>query len=174
MRGGLSGAWNSQGHFVPSRLFLRAPAGARPQIYVCCAVCVCACTRGCVWDRHSCCRGLYKCKEAVSVCFIRRTTDESQVEKSTAVCVCVFVCACALTCAPKEETKNGESRGRAEACIMLKQPSTPPLCPAPSPHRLNAGLVSNHVEREGSFKGSLSTTARMRFIYPYVEATRPV
>lgn len=43
-------------------------------------VCVCVSVCVCVWDKHSCCRGLYKCKEAVSVCFIRHTTDEGQVE----------------------------------------------------------------------------------------------
>lgn len=60
------------------------------------------------WDRHSCCRGLYKCKEAVSVCFIRRTTDEGQVEKSTAVC----------GAQKKLETKI-ESRAKAHPALPL-------------------------------------------------------
>jgi len=71
------------------------------------------------WDRHSCCRGLYKCKEAVSVCFIRRTTDEGQVEKSTAVC----------GAQKKLETKI-ENRAKAHRALPL----TP--SPAPSPPAL--------------------------------------
>lgn len=48
---------------------------------VCVSACWCARVYVCVWDEHSCCKGgLYKCKEAVSVCFIRHTTDEDQVE----------------------------------------------------------------------------------------------
>lgn len=65
----------------------------------------------CVWDKHSCCRGLYKCKEAVSVCFIRRTTDEGQVENPLhCECVCVER-------AQKEETKieRGGRMGSAKA-----------------------------------------------------------
>lgn len=67
----------------------------------------------CVWDKHSCCRSLYKCKEAVSVCFIRRTTDEGQVENPLH-CECV----------QKEETKI-ESGDRMESA---KAQTVPLLC----------------------------------------------
>lgn len=72
---------------------------------------------GCVWDKHSCCRGLYKCKEAVSVCFIRRTTDEGQVENP-------LHCECVRWACTKRGNKNRE-RGQNGECKGTDSP--PPL-----------------------------------------------
>lgn len=74
----------------------------------------------CVWDKHSCCRGLYKCKEAVSVCFIRRTTDEGQVENP-------LHCECVRWACTKRGNKNRERGQNGGVQRHRLSPSSPPF-----------------------------------------------
>lgn len=79
------------------------------------------CVRVCV-GRTSCCRDLYKCKEAVSVCFIRHTTDEGQVENPLH-CECVRWACTKRGNKNREQEQNGEWKGK-------DTPASPPplLC----------------------------------------------
>lgn len=79
----------------------------------------------CVWDTHSCCRGLYKCKEAVSVCFIRRTSDEVQVENPLH-CECVCQCVCACVCIEECTKRGNKNRERGQSGECKGTGSPPP------------------------------------------------
>lgn len=109
-------------------ILCRVCSSCRPQLglglsqRLCVRVCVCVHIAWCVWDKPSCCRGLYKCKEAVSVCFIRHTTDEGQVENPLH-CKCVCACVC-VEWAQKEETKI-VSRGEPAPVSPLSVPDHP-------------------------------------------------
>lgn len=112
----------------------RVGSSCRPQLGLglrrggCVSVRVCV-HAWCVWDKHSCCRGLYKCKEAVSVCFIRRTTDEGQVENPLH-CECVRRACTKRGNKNRERGQNGECKGTQALPLLC---SFFPLFISPSP-----------------------------------------
>lgn len=120
-------------HSAARAILCRVGSSCRPQLGLglwfkgCVWVCVCV-HAWCVWDKHSCCRGLYKCKEAVSVCFIRRTTDEGQVENPLH-CECVRWACTKRGNKNREWGQNGECKGTDSPPPLLLFLSLSPSLP---------------------------------------------